>query len=135
MKVLPPVPNPSKILCIGLNYRDHAIEGNKPIPEEPVIFGKFPITLIANGDPIKLPKVAQKVDYEAELVIVIGKTGKHIPNNDSAFPVRRRLHRRPRRRSARDWQVHRGAGKAVDHREARSDTCAQPDRYSSPPTN
>jgi 2-keto-4-pentenoate hydratase/2-oxohepta-3-ene-1,7-dioic acid hydratase in catechol pathway len=85
VKLLPPVPNPSKILCIGLNYRDHALEGGKPIPEEPVIFGKFPNTLIAHGDPIKLPKVAKKVDYEAELVIVIGKTGKHIPNNDSAF--------------------------------------------------
>ena len=85
VKLLPPVPNPSKILCIGLNYRDHAIEGNKPIPEEPVIFGKFPNTLIAHGDPIKLPKVAKKVDYEAELIIVIGKQGKHIPNNDTAF--------------------------------------------------
>ena len=50
-----------------------------------MLFGKFPNTLIAHGDPIKLPKVAQKVDYEAELVIVIGKTGKHIPNDDSAF--------------------------------------------------
>jgi 2-keto-4-pentenoate hydratase/2-oxohepta-3-ene-1,7-dioic acid hydratase in catechol pathway len=85
VKLLPPVPNPSKILCIGLNYRDHAIEGGKAIPAEPVIFGKFPNTLIAHGDPIKLPKVAQKVDYEAELVIVIGKTGKHIPNTDAAF--------------------------------------------------
>lgn len=85
VKLLPPVTNPAKILCIGLNYRDHAIEGNKPIPDEPVIFGKFPNTLIAHGDPIKLPKVAKKVDYEAELVIVIGKTGKNIPNNDSAF--------------------------------------------------
>jgi 2-keto-4-pentenoate hydratase/2-oxohepta-3-ene-1,7-dioic acid hydratase in catechol pathway len=85
VKLLPPVPDPSKILCIGLNYRDHAIEGNKPIPEEPVIFGKFPNTLIAHGDPIKLPKVAKKVDYEAELVIVIGKQGKHIPNTDAAF--------------------------------------------------
>ena len=85
VKLLPPVPNPSKILCIGLNYRDHALEGGKPIPEEPVLFGKFPNTLIAHGDPIKLPKVAKKVDYEAELVIVIGKTGKHIPNTDAAF--------------------------------------------------
>jgi 2-keto-4-pentenoate hydratase/2-oxohepta-3-ene-1,7-dioic acid hydratase in catechol pathway len=85
VKLLPPVPNPSKILCIGLNYRDHAIEGGKAIPAEPVLFGKFANTLIAHGDPIKLPKVAQKVDYEAELVIVVGKTGKHIPNDDSAF--------------------------------------------------
>lgn len=85
VKLLPPVPNPGKILCIGLNYRDHAIEGGKAIPAEPVLFGKFPNTLVAHGDPIVIPKVAQKVDYEAELVVVIGKTGKHIPNDNSAF--------------------------------------------------
>lgn len=85
VKLLPPIPKPSKILCIGLNYRDHAIEGGQPIPTEPVLFAKFPNTLIASGDPIKIPKVAQKVDYEAELVIVIGKTGKHIPNDNTAF--------------------------------------------------
>jgi 2-keto-4-pentenoate hydratase/2-oxohepta-3-ene-1,7-dioic acid hydratase in catechol pathway len=85
VRLLPPVPDPGKILCVGLNYRDHAIEGGKAIPTEPVIFGKFPNTLVAHGDPIKLPKVAQKVDYEAELVIVIGRTGKHIPNDASAF--------------------------------------------------
>ncbi|MFO0937192.1 MAG: fumarylacetoacetate hydrolase family protein [Gemmataceae bacterium] len=85
VKLLPPVPKPSKIICIGLNYRDHAIEGGKAIPTEPVLFAKYPNTLIAHGDVIKIPKVAQKVDYEAELVIVIGKTGKHIPNDKSAF--------------------------------------------------
>lgn len=85
VKLLPPVPNPNKILCIGLNYRDHAIEGNRPIPPEPVLFGKFPNTLIAHGEPIIIPKVAEKVDYEAELVIVIGKTGRHIPNTPAAF--------------------------------------------------
>jgi 2-keto-4-pentenoate hydratase/2-oxohepta-3-ene-1,7-dioic acid hydratase in catechol pathway len=85
VKLLPPVPDPAKILCVGLNYRDHAAEGGHPIPVEPVLFAKYPNTLIASGDPIKLPKVATKVDYEAELVIVIGKTGKHIPNDASAF--------------------------------------------------
>lgn len=85
VKLLPPVPKPGKILCVGLNYRDHAIEGGKAIPTEPVLFAKYPNTLIAAGEPIKLPKVAQKVDYEAELVIVIGKTGRHIQNDDSAF--------------------------------------------------
>ncbi len=85
VKLLPPVPDPAKILCIGLNYRDHAIEGGKAIPTEPVIFGKFPNTLIAHGEAIKLPRVAQKVDYEAELVIVVGKRGKHIPNDATAF--------------------------------------------------
>jgi 2-keto-4-pentenoate hydratase/2-oxohepta-3-ene-1,7-dioic acid hydratase in catechol pathway len=85
VKLLAPVPDPGKVLCVGLNYRDHAIEGGKAIPTEPVIFGKFGNTLIGPGDPIRLPKVAQKVDYEAELVIVVGKRGKHIPNDPSAF--------------------------------------------------
>jgi 2-keto-4-pentenoate hydratase/2-oxohepta-3-ene-1,7-dioic acid hydratase in catechol pathway len=85
VKLLAPVPKPGKILCIGLNYRDHAIEGGKAIPTEPVVFGKFQNTVIAHGEQIVLPKVASKVDYEAELVIVIGKTGKHIPNDVSAF--------------------------------------------------
>jgi 2-keto-4-pentenoate hydratase/2-oxohepta-3-ene-1,7-dioic acid hydratase in catechol pathway len=85
VKLLPPIPDPGKILCIGLNYRDHAIEGNRPIPPEPVLFGKFANALVAHGDPIRLPRVSEKVDYEAELVVVIGKRGKHIPNDASAF--------------------------------------------------
>ena len=85
VKLLPPIPRPGKILCIGLNYRDHAIEGGKAIPTEPVLFAKFPNTLIATGEPIRLPKVAEKVDYEAELVVVIGKAGKDIPNDKTAF--------------------------------------------------
>ena len=85
VKLLPPVPDPGKILCIGLNYRDHAIEGGKAIPTEPVVFAKFPNTLVAHGENVVIPKVAQKVDYEAELVIVIGKRGKHIPNDKTAF--------------------------------------------------
>ena len=73
-----PVYDPHKILCIGLNYRDHAIEGGKAIPAEPVVFGKFHGALIGPGQPIVLPKVSHKVDYEAELVVVIGKRGRHI---------------------------------------------------------
>lgn len=102
-KLLPPVTNPEKILCIGLNYRDHAIEAGQQIPTEPVIFGKFTNALIAHGDPIVLPKVAEKVDYEAELVLVIGKPGKNIPNDESAmehiagYTVGHDV-------SARDWQ-------------------------------
>ncbi len=82
--LLPPVPDPPKILCIGLNYRDHAIEGGKAIPTEPVLFAKFSNTLIAPGQPIRLPQVSKKVDYEAELVVVIGRRGKDIPE-DRAF--------------------------------------------------
>ena len=85
VKVLPPITNPGKILCVGLNYADHAREGGKAIPTEPVLFAKWSNTLCGQGDSIKLPKVANKVDYEAELVIVIGKQGKHIPNDASAM--------------------------------------------------
>lgn len=85
VKLLPPVPDAGKVLCVGLNYADHAKEGGKEIPTEPVIFAKYSNTLIGPGDPIKLPKVAQKVDYEAELVIVVGKRGKHIPNDKTAM--------------------------------------------------
>src|SRR5947209_881296 len=79
-----PVVDPRKILCIGLNYRDHAIEGGKAIPAEPVLFGKFHSALIGPGEPIVLPRVSRKVDYEAELVVVVGKRGRHIPE-DKAF--------------------------------------------------
>jgi 2-keto-4-pentenoate hydratase/2-oxohepta-3-ene-1,7-dioic acid hydratase in catechol pathway len=85
VKFGPVIPKPGKVLCIGLNYRDHAIEGGKAIPAEPVLFTKYQNALIGHGDPIKLPRVAQKVDFEAELVVVIGKTGRHIPNDSSAF--------------------------------------------------
>ncbi len=85
VKILPPVPDPGKLICVGLNYRDHAIEGGKAIPTEPVLFSKFINTLIGQGDAIKIPRVSKQVDYEAELVVVIGKKGKHIPNDASAF--------------------------------------------------
>jgi 2-keto-4-pentenoate hydratase/2-oxohepta-3-ene-1,7-dioic acid hydratase in catechol pathway len=75
---LPPIPDPGKILCIGLNYRDHALEGGKAIPTEPVLFGKFANALIAHEQAIRLPRVSQKVDYEAELVVVIGRRGRYI---------------------------------------------------------
>jgi 2-keto-4-pentenoate hydratase/2-oxohepta-3-ene-1,7-dioic acid hydratase in catechol pathway len=77
-RLLPPVPPPEKIICIGLNYRDHAIETGAEIPTEPVVFSKFNSTLIGHGDSIRLPEVAHEVDYEAELVVIIGRTAKHV---------------------------------------------------------
>lgn len=79
VKLLPPIPRPPKIICVGLNYRDHAEEGNNPIPEVPTIFSKFPTALTGHGQPIVLPKNSTKPDYEAELVVVIGKGGRYIP--------------------------------------------------------
>ena len=74
-----PVPRPGKIICIGLNYRDHAAESNMPIPEKPVMFSKFSNCVIAPGEPVVLPTTSQQVDYEAELAVVIGRRAKHVP--------------------------------------------------------
>jgi 2-keto-4-pentenoate hydratase/2-oxohepta-3-ene-1,7-dioic acid hydratase in catechol pathway len=73
---LPPVPDPPKIVCIGLNYRDHAAESGVSVPKEPVVFSKFATALIGPEAPIVLPPVSREVDYEAELVIVVGKRGR-----------------------------------------------------------
>ena len=73
-----PVPRPGKILCIGLNYRDHAAESNMPLPEKPVVFSKFSTCVIAPGEPVVLPSTSKQVDYEAELAVVIGRRAKHV---------------------------------------------------------
>jgi 2-keto-4-pentenoate hydratase/2-oxohepta-3-ene-1,7-dioic acid hydratase in catechol pathway len=74
----PCVTEPSKIICVGLNYRKHAEETNAAIPEYPILFNKFANTLTAHGRDIAIPKVTAKLDYEAELVIVIGKKAKYV---------------------------------------------------------
>jgi acylpyruvate hydrolase len=68
-----PVPHPGKIICIGLNYRDHAAESNLEIPDVPTIFGKFANAVTAPGAPIVIPRVSQRVDYEGELAFVMGR--------------------------------------------------------------
>jgi 2,4-diketo-3-deoxy-L-fuconate hydrolase len=73
-----PVPRPGKIICIGLNYRDHAAESNMPLPEKPVVFSKFSTSVIAPGEPVVLPSTSQQVDYEAELAVVIGRRAKNV---------------------------------------------------------
>lgn len=73
-----PVPRPGKLICIGLNYRDHAAESNMPIPERPVIFSKFQTCVIAPGEPVVIPPTSQQVDYEAELAVVIGRRAKNV---------------------------------------------------------
>lgn len=66
-----PVHDPRKIVCVGLNYKDHAAESGAPIPKEPILFSKYPTALIGHEEAIVLPPVSQEVDYEAELVIVV----------------------------------------------------------------
>jgi 2-keto-4-pentenoate hydratase/2-oxohepta-3-ene-1,7-dioic acid hydratase in catechol pathway len=79
VEYLPPIERPGKILCIGMNYRDHCIEQNKEIPKTPMVFNKFATSLRGHGATIPLPlKVDDHVDYEAELVVVIGKTATRV---------------------------------------------------------
>jgi 2-keto-4-pentenoate hydratase/2-oxohepta-3-ene-1,7-dioic acid hydratase in catechol pathway len=73
-----PIPKPRKLICVGLNYRDHAEETGQEIPQVPTIFNKFATAVIAAGEPVVLPKVSTSPDYEAEFAFVIGKGGRHI---------------------------------------------------------
>lgn len=107
-RLLAPIGNPSKVICIGLNYRDHALESNSPIPNEPVVFNKFPQAVIGPEDSVVLPAVAHEVDYEAELVVVIGKTARRVRREDAfkhvaGYTVGNDV-------SARDWQKGRPGG-------------------------
>jgi 2-keto-4-pentenoate hydratase/2-oxohepta-3-ene-1,7-dioic acid hydratase in catechol pathway len=78
LRLLAPVPRPGKLICIGLNYRDHAIESKAEIPKSPIIFSKFTTAVTGPGDPIVLPATSRKVDYEAELAVIIGRRTKGV---------------------------------------------------------
>lgn len=78
VQLLAPIDDPRKIICVGQNYKDHCAEQNQPLPERAILFAKFPTTITSPGAPIRLPKLSQMIDYEAELAFVIGKGGKHI---------------------------------------------------------
>jgi 2-keto-4-pentenoate hydratase/2-oxohepta-3-ene-1,7-dioic acid hydratase in catechol pathway len=80
-RLLAPIPRPPKIICVGLNYRDHAIESKMEIPKVPTIFAKFATSVIGPGDAIVLPKLSAKPDYEAEFAFVIGKSGRYVPKD------------------------------------------------------
>ncbi len=79
----PPVPDPDKIVCLGLNYADHAAEANMAIPEVPVLFAKFRNSLTGPYGSIVLPRNSTAIDYEAELAVVIGKTCKDVAEKDA----------------------------------------------------
>jgi len=103
VRFLPPIPDPRKIVCLGLNYRDHAMETAAAIPKEPVLFSKYATALVGHGESIVIPSVSKEVDYEAELVIVVGKRGRHLtpaeaPNYVAGYTIGHDV-------SARDWQL------------------------------
>ncbi|XP_074525455.1 fumarylacetoacetate hydrolase domain-containing protein 2A [Halichoeres trimaculatus] len=103
IQLLSPVLAPEKVVCVGMNYRDHCLEQNAPIPKEPIIFSKFPSAITGPYDNILLPSESQEVDWEVELAFVIGRRGKHIKEEDAlsyvaGFTVANDV-------SARDWQM------------------------------
>ena len=112
----PCITQPEKIICVGLNYVDHAKESNMEIPTSPVLFSKFNNTLAAHNQTIRLPKNAEKFDYEVEMVIVIGKEAKNVSKDEAlsyvfGYTVGNDL-------SARDLQFRSGQwllGKTCDH--------------------
>jgi acylpyruvate hydrolase len=81
--LLPPLSAPGKIICVGLNYVDHSIESGFTPPDYPTIFARFASSLVGAGAPIRRPKVSDQLDYEGEMVAVIGVGGRHIAEDDA----------------------------------------------------
>jgi 2-keto-4-pentenoate hydratase/2-oxohepta-3-ene-1,7-dioic acid hydratase in catechol pathway len=83
LRLAPAMPDPGKIICIGLNYRKHAEESGATPPSRPIVFSKLPNTIAASGDDIPLPSVATEYDYEAELVVIIGRTARNVSESSA----------------------------------------------------
>jgi acylpyruvate hydrolase len=82
-RLLPPIPRPGKIICLGLNYMDHAAEGGHSRPEYPSIFFRCSTSLLGHEDSILRPRCSSKLDFEAELVAVVGRTARHVAKEDA----------------------------------------------------
>ncbi|XP_042749098.1 fumarylacetoacetate hydrolase domain-containing protein 2A isoform X2 [Lagopus leucura] len=105
LRLLAPIDDPEKVICVGLNYRDHCLEQDVKVPKEPLIFSKFPSAIAGPFDDIVHPAESSEVDWEVELAAIIGKTGRHIQESEAmehivGFTVANDV-------SARDWQMRR----------------------------
>lgn len=80
---LSPILRPSKVICLGLNYRDHAAEAHMAVPDYPILFHKVAGSLTGHNQPIVVPKVSDRIDYEGELAVIIGRKGKYIPEGEA----------------------------------------------------
>jgi 2-keto-4-pentenoate hydratase/2-oxohepta-3-ene-1,7-dioic acid hydratase in catechol pathway len=83
LRMGPCLPTPGKIICVGLNYRNHARESGMEIPKVPVLFSKFQNAVASPGEPVPLPGIAKKYDYEAELAVVIGRRARNISQENA----------------------------------------------------
>lgn len=100
----PVIPDPDKIICIGLNYRDHVAETGRPLTEKPALFARFAGSQIGHLRPLVKPLVSDEFDYEGELAVIIGKTGRHIPADRALEYVAG--YSCYNEASVRDWQRH-----------------------------
>ena len=85
MRIGAPIAKPEKIVCIGLNYRNHALESNMEVPKEPIIFMKAPNTIVGPHDDVWIPRKSQKTDWEIELAVVMGSVASYLPSPDDAL--------------------------------------------------
>jgi len=102
--LLPPVVDPAKILCVGLNYRSHAQEAGVAVPEHPSIFARFPSSLVGHEQPVTRPRESDRFDYEAELAVIVGRRGRRIPEARAMDYVAG--YACLAENSVRDWQRH-----------------------------
>ena len=100
----PVIPDPGKIICVGLNYRDHVAETGRTVTEKPALFARFSCSQVGHLQPIVKPKVSDDFDYEGELALVIGKEGRHIPAGRALDHVAG--YACYNEGSVRDWQRH-----------------------------
>ena len=87
LKFLPPLRKPTKILCVGLNFRDHSAESNFSQPDYPTMFLRLNTSLVAHNQPIVRPRISDSLDYEGEIAVVLGKGGRHIRKEDALSHV------------------------------------------------
>jgi 2-keto-4-pentenoate hydratase/2-oxohepta-3-ene-1,7-dioic acid hydratase in catechol pathway len=103
-QLLPPIPNPGKIICVGLNYRDHVAETGRELTEKPALFARYPESQIGHLQPMIKPIESDQFDYEGELAVVIGKPGRRIREPEAASHIAGYACYNDG--SVRDWQYH-----------------------------
>jgi len=111
----PVIPDPGKIICVGLNYRDHVAETGRTVTEKPALFARFPTSQVGHLQPLVRPRVSEHFDYEGELAVIIGRRGRHIARAEALAHVAG--YSCYNEGSIRDWQRHTSqflAGKTFD---------------------
>jgi 2-keto-4-pentenoate hydratase/2-oxohepta-3-ene-1,7-dioic acid hydratase in catechol pathway len=104
IEFLPVIPNPNKIICVGLNYRDHIAETGRTVSEKPVLFARFSDSQVGHQQAIIRPRVSERLDFEGELAVIIGKAGRHISTQSALQHVAG--YSCYNDGSIRDWQSH-----------------------------